>query len=129
MELSDGELGVLEEIYPYQRDSSVHPLACLFFNGPVKFELEAAEAWARHIFDRLDCSPPRSPSVKYDAQGGLGAPWESGVWIDADAERMKVHVSVQDKPVADMDDVELAALRRDLDAVEAARRADTLGGA
>lgn len=128
MELSPDELAVRERIYPYQVDPEHHPLAMLFFNAPVKADLEVADALARHVFDRLDCSPPRNPVVKYDALGSSGAPWEPGAWIDADAERMTVEVTVQDKPVSEMDDDELATLERDLNAVRDARRAGTLKG-
>lgn len=119
---------LIEELYPYPRSADFHELAFLFFNGPVKMDIEVADAMAKHIFDRLDCSPPREPSVKYDALGSAGAPWEPGAWIERDAERMTVTVTVPEKPVAQMDDAELAALRRDLDAAEVARKAGTLGG-
>lgn len=128
MELSPDELAVREGIYPYEAHPEHHPLAMLFFNSPVKADMEVADALAKHVFDRLDCSPPRSPSVKYDALGTSGAPWEPGAWIEAGKDRMSVEVTVQDKPVAEMDDVELAALERDLNAVKDARRAGTLKG-
>lgn len=126
MKLSDEELATLYELYPYERSREHHPLACLFFNGPVKVDVEVADQLAKHVFERLDCSPPREPDVKYDALGGSGAPWESGAWIKADKERVAVEVTVQEKPVSEMDDAELAALRRDLNAADDARRAGTL---
>jgi len=129
MELDPTDEVTLATIYPYRREPGHHPLAPLFFNSVVKADLEVADALAKHIFDRLGCSPPRNPSVKYDALGSSGAPWEPGAWIDATAERMAVHVTVSEKPVADMDAAERAQLRRELEAADAAERAGTLRGA
>lgn len=128
MELTPDELAVRDEIYPYQSDPKHHPLAMLFFNSAVKVDLEVADALATHVFDRLGCSPPRNPSVKYDALGSSGAPWEPGVWVDADSDRMTVNVTVSEKPVTEMDAAERAKLRHELDAAEDAERAGTLGG-
>lgn len=128
MQLTPDELAVRDEIYPYQVHPDHHPLAMLFFNSPVKVDLDVADALAKHVFDQLDCSAPRNPQIKYDALGASGAPWEPGAWIGADKDRMTVEVTVQDKPVEEMDDDELAALERDLNAVKDARRAGTLKG-
>lgn len=128
MELSPDDLAVRDEIYPYKTDPKHHPLAMLFFNSAVKVDLEVADALAKHVFDQLGCSPPRNPAVKYDALGSSGAPWEPGAWIDGDADRMTVHVTVSEKPVVEMDAAERAKLRHELDAAEVAERAGTLGG-
>lgn len=128
MELDPADAAVVDDIYPYGREENHHPLACLFFGGPVRNDIEVAEAWAKHIFDNLGCSPPRDPKVKYDARGGTGAPWEDGVWIPVEDERMGVHVTVSEKPVADMDAAERAKLRFELDAADAAERAGALKG-
>lgn len=127
MELSPDEQATIEDLYPYQRDPQHHPLAMLFFNSPVKADLEVCDALAKHVFDRLDCSPPRNPEVKYDALGSSGAPWEPGAWIKDTDDRMTVHVTVSEKPVAEMDAAERAKLRHELDAAEDAEQAGTLG--
>lgn len=128
MELTPDEQATIDRLYPYRRDPGHHPLALLFFNSPVKADLEVCDALAKHVFDRLDCSPPRNPLAKYDALGSSGAPWEPGVWIDADAERMTVNVTVSEKPIGEMDAAERAKLRHELDAADDAERAGTLGG-
>lgn len=126
----------MEDIYPYQVADNHHPLSWVFFNaGGLSLDLETAEALARHVFDALGCGKPGSaavPSIKYDALGGSGGPWEPGVWIPVKDARMGVSVTVPHVDVGAMSEAERAELRAVLDAADDAARAssliDTKGG-
>lgn len=67
--------------------------------------------------------------MKYDALGGSGAPWEQGMWIPADENRMQVVATAPDKDVTAMSDAERAELRAALDAADDAARSGAAGGA
>lgn len=120
---------VLDELYPYPRDPSFHPLAFVFFNMPhLGVDADGANAMARWVFDRLGCAGPgtaAAPTVKYDALGGSGAPHEFGVWIKADEDRMAVEVTTPEVVLTDMDEAALAEMIANAQAALVAKRAGT----
>lgn len=125
--------GVVDELYPYPRDSSFHPLAFVFFNMPhLKVDADGAHALAVWVFDRLGCGGPGSatpPTVKYDALGGSGAPHEHGMWIKAAEDRMAVEVTTPEIVLTDMDEESLAEMIANAQAALVAKRAGTAKGA
>lgn len=120
---------ILEELFPYPRDPAFHPLASLFINMPhLKLDADAAHATATWVFDRLGCAGPgtaSTPTVKYDALGSSGAPWEYGVWIKAEAERVPVEVTTPEVVLTDMDEAALAEVISNAQAALVAKRAGT----
>lgn len=118
---------LLDELFPYPRDSEFHPLAFLFFNAPfLKVNAETAHALAAWVFDTLDCSGPgEGTKVKYDALGGSGAPHENGRWIKRDADRVEVEVTTPDVVLTDRSEEELAQILVDANAALVAKRART----
>ena len=124
---------VIDELFPYPRDPSFHPLAFLFFNMPhLKVDADGAHAMAVWVFDRLGCGGPgtaATPTVKYDALGGSGAPYEHAVWIKADEDRMAVEVTTPEVVLTDMDEADLAEVIANAQAALVAKRAGTAKGA
>ena len=120
---------VLDELYPYPRHPSFHPLAFVFFNMPhLAMDADGAHAMATWVFDRLGCAGPgtaAAPTVKYDALGGSGAPHEHGVWIKATEERMTVEVTTPEVVLTDMDESALAEVIANAQAALVAKRAGT----
>ena len=120
---------VLDELFPYPRDPSFHPLAFVFFNMPhLKVDADGAHAMAVWVFDRLGCGGPGTaapPSVKYDALGGSGAPHEHGVWIKAEDDRMTVQVTTPEVVLTDMSEDKLAEFITNAKAALVAKRAGT----
>lgn len=120
---------VLDELYPYPRDPSFHPLAFMFFNMPhLAMDADGAHAMAKWVFDRLGCSGPgtaSTPTVKYDALGGSGAPHEFGAWIKSTEDRMAVQVTTPEKDLTAMDEAELAEYITHAKAALVAKRAGT----
>lgn len=121
----------IEDVYPYHIDPARHRLAWVIFNAAgVRHDLETCEAIAKHIFDDLKCGPPGSagdPTVKYDALGGSGAPWEPGRWIPMSEGRLQVVATAPPKDVTAMSWEERAELRAALEAAEDAERAGATG--
>lgn len=122
------------ELYPYPRDPQYHPLSFLFFNMPhlTIRDIDACHRMAVWLFGSLGCGAPgtaASPSVKYDALGTAGAPWEEGVWIQADQERTPVQVTTPvEKDLTEMDEAELAEYITNAQAALIAKRAGTAKG-
>ena len=65
--------------------------------------------------------------IKYDALGGSGAPWEPGMWIPVEDDRMQVIATAPDKDITAMSQAERAELRAALDAADDAERANATG--
>lgn len=112
-----------EDTFPYPvDDKEAHPLAWVFFYAAgLSMSMDAASDMARHVFDDLGCGAPgtdHEPTIKYDGLGGSGAPWEPGMWIPVDEERMTVTATAPDVEVTAMTDAERAELRAALDAAE-----------
>lgn len=120
---------ILGEIYPYPRDPQFHPLAPLFFRMPfLVADLETAHNLAVWLFDKLGCAGPGSvsaPVVKYDARGTSGAPWEDGVWIPVDTERVQVQVTTPETDLTQMSEEQLAEVLVNAQAALLAKRAGT----
>lgn len=113
-----------DDIYPYEVDEERHPWSFVFFNvnGAARFDLDTAETLAKHIealgFDRVNES-----TIKYDAFGTSGGPWEIGGWIKVEDERMQVSVNIPPKDITDYSDEEIAEAEAALSALKSARAA------
>lgn len=117
----------MNDPYPYETDPESHPFAWVFFYiAGIATTLDVANAMAKHVFDDLGCAPPgteHEPNIKYDALGGSGAPWEPGMWIPVEDDRMQVIATAPDKDITAMSQAERAELRAALDAADDADRA------
>lgn len=120
----------MDAIYPYPVDADSHPLAWIFFNvpGAPRFDIDVANTLARHLETGLgiDLTPDvtHPASIKYDALGGTGAPWENGIWIPREESRMTYTTSAAPVDVTAMDSAQRAELRQ---ALELADIADASG--
>ena len=114
-------------LYPYDKDAERHPLAWVFFHAAgLQADLDVCDALAKHVFDKLGCSGPGSasePTVKYDALGTSGAPYEPGAWIAREKPRLQVATTMPEKSVTHMDDEEFVEAQHAIIAEAAARRA------
>lgn len=120
----------VDELYPYPRDGQYHPWSFLFFNMPhlTIRDIDTCHRMAVWLFDTLGCAGPgtsQAPSMKYDALGSSGAPWEEGGWIPVDNERTPVQVTTPEKDLTAMDEVELAEYIANAKAALVAKRAGT----
>lgn len=120
----------VDELYPYPRDSQYHPWSFLFFNMPhlTIRDIDTCHRMAVWLFDTLGCAGPgatQAPSVKYDALGTAGAPWEEGGWIPVDSERTAVQVTTPDVVLTGKSEEELAQILVDAEAALVAKRAGT----
>lgn len=120
---------IVGEIYPYPRDAQFHPLSFLFFRMPfLVADMDTCHNLATWLFDKLGCAGPGStaaPVVKYDARGTSGAPWEDGVWIPADTERVQVQVTTPETDLTKMSEEQLAEVVVNAQTALLAKRAGT----
>lgn len=118
------------EIYPYDIPMGYHPLAWVFFHAAgMSMDLDTAQVMAKHVFDDLGCGEPgtsHNPSIKYDALGSGGGPWEPGVWIPAGEGRMQVVATAPPVDVTAMSVEQRAELQAALDAAADAEAADAI---
>ena len=124
------EQTVADELYPYPRDGQYHPWSFVFFNMPhlTIRDIDACHRMAVWLFDTLGCGEPGTshpPTVKYDALGSSGAPWEEGRWTHTDQERTPVQVTTPDKDLTEMGEDELAEYIVNAQAALVAKRAGT----
>ena len=126
----EAEARIAHTLYPYPRDGQYHPWSFLFFNMPhlTIRDIDACHRMATWVFDTLGCGGPGTvadPSVKYDALGSSGAPWEEGRWIPAARERSPVQVTTPDTDLTQMGEEELAEYIANAQAALVAKRAGT----
>lgn len=120
----------MTDIYPYPVDNQdgVDPMAWLFFNTPgaPKDTLEVANARCAHLRAlgvNLTPEVTEPSTLKYDALGGTGAPWEHGRWIPVDQPRVEVTVTAPSTDITAMSEAERAELRAALDLADIATQA------
>lgn len=115
--------------YPYPVEDGNHKHAWVLFNVPdaPRFDLDTANAVCAHL-ERLgvDLTPETThdSEIIYDALGGVGAPWENGVWQAADKPRMEFTTTIPAVDVTAMSEAQRAELKLALDMADIADASD-----
>lgn len=113
-----------------------HPMADLFRSVPMgtglpgmRMPIEAEHLLAIHIFDNLDCSPPRSPLYKArpdkDALRSTGMP--GYIWVPINTPDDPADPSTDDEPVmvadiGEYNDRQIAAMKVQIEEIERRRK-------
>ncbi|ATW62879.1 hypothetical protein FGG65_gp17 [Corynebacterium phage phi673] len=111
--------------YPYPVDGDNHEYAWMFFNitNAPRFDLDTANIVCAHL-EKLgvDLTPEAThdSEIIYDALGGVGAPWENGIWQEASKPRMEFTTTVPDVDVTAMTEAQRAELKLALDMADIA---------
>lgn len=115
--------------YPYPVEDGNHQYAWMLFNVPdaPRFDLDTANIVCAHL-ERLgvDLTPEttHASEIIYDALGGVGAPWENGVWQPADKPRMEFTTTIPAVDVTAMSEAQRAELKLALDMADIADASD-----